>query len=260
MWHWSCSTRECSLHFRDVYLINSEYPLCTCVSFWTFSPCGSSETQGQSVGSGEKAGWKFSSMGERAPGYRLLPNYFQKFKRMPAPDWAQKMLCIIVPNRRTVSLEFFSWVRTWWLCLDHVLTGSYTKNIHAVRKLSVWFKIPIWFQNTVCPKTKDAFPKIQAWAYNRCLRLNRPRLAEILGSFSKIPRRLTATKTSLGKVNSHFFSLYRNYFNSLTLSHASQLFWSWISINHIQEVHEENEFCYCLFTSFTKVEIRHFHG
>ena len=50
----------------------------------------SSETQGQSVGSREKAGRKFSSTGERAPGYRLLPNYFQKFKRMPAPDWAQK--------------------------------------------------------------------------------------------------------------------------------------------------------------------------
>ena len=31
---------------------------------------------------------------------------------MPAPDWAQKVLCIIVPNRRTVSPEFFSWVRT----------------------------------------------------------------------------------------------------------------------------------------------------
>ena len=68
----------------------------------------SSETQGQSVGSGEKAGRKFSSTGERAPGYRLSPNYFQKFKRMPAPDWAQKMLCIIVPNRRTVSPEFYS--------------------------------------------------------------------------------------------------------------------------------------------------------
>ena len=37
----------------------------------------SSETQGQSVGSGEKVGRKFSSTGERAPGYRLSPNYFQ---------------------------------------------------------------------------------------------------------------------------------------------------------------------------------------
>ena len=44
----------------------------------------------------------------RALGYRLSPDNFQKFKRMPASDWAQKMLCIIVPNRRTASPEFFS--------------------------------------------------------------------------------------------------------------------------------------------------------
>ena len=68
----------------------------------------SSKTQGQSVGSGERARRKFSSTGKKAPGYRLSPNYFQNFKRMPAPDWAQKMLCIIVPNRPTVSPEFFS--------------------------------------------------------------------------------------------------------------------------------------------------------
>ena len=79
----------------------------------------SSETQGQSVGSGEKVGWKFSSTGKRAPGYRISPNYFQKFKRMPAPDWAQKMLCIIVPNRRTVSPESVSWVRTRRLLSRH---------------------------------------------------------------------------------------------------------------------------------------------
>ena len=77
------------------------------------------ETQEQSVGSGEKAGQKFSSTGERAPGYRLSPNYFQKFKRMPAPDWAQKMLCIIVPNRRTASPEFF-------------LVNSYTTAIDSI--------------------------------------------------------------------------------------------------------------------------------
>ena len=48
----------------------------------------------------------------RAPGYRLSLDHFQTVKRMLAPDWAQKMLCIIVPNRRTASPEFFSWVRT----------------------------------------------------------------------------------------------------------------------------------------------------
>ena len=138
----------------------------------------SSETQGQSVGWGEKAGRKFLSTGERAPGYWLSPSYFQKFKRMPAPDWAQKMLCIIVPNQWTVSPEFFSWVRT-----QRLLSRSCTKEMHAVRKLSVWYKIPIWFQNTVCPKTKDPFRKIQAWAYNRYSCLHLSRLAWILGSF-----------------------------------------------------------------------------
>ena len=78
------------------------------VTYTSFAILTSSETQGQSAGSGEKAERKFSSKGGRVPEYRLSPDHFQKFKRMPAPDWAQKMLCIIVPNRRTVSPEFFS--------------------------------------------------------------------------------------------------------------------------------------------------------
>ena len=61
-------------------------------------------------------------------------------------------------------------------CFNHALSGSCTKEMPAVRKLSVWYKIPIWSQNTVCPKTKDAFPKLQAWAYNRYSRLHRSRL------------------------------------------------------------------------------------
>ena len=67
----------------------------------------SSETQGQSVGSGEKAERKFSSMGERAPGYRLPPNYFQNFKRMPAPDWAQKCFVLLCPIGEQFLLSFF---------------------------------------------------------------------------------------------------------------------------------------------------------
>ena len=52
---------------------------------------------------GRKGGTKVFKYGQNNPGYQLSPNYFQKFKQMPAPDWAQKMLCIIVPNRRIVS-------------------------------------------------------------------------------------------------------------------------------------------------------------
>ena len=54
-----------------------------------------------------------------AVGYRLSPDHFQKFKRMPAPDWAQKNLCIILPNQRTASPEFFSCARTRRLLSRH---------------------------------------------------------------------------------------------------------------------------------------------
>ena len=74
---------------------------------------------GRSVGPGEKARRKFSSTFGKAPGYRLSPDHFQTVKRMVAPDYAQKMLCIIVPNRRMVSPEFFSWVRTRRLLPRH---------------------------------------------------------------------------------------------------------------------------------------------
>ena len=65
----------------------------------------SSETQGQSVGSREKAGRKFSSTGERAPGYRLSPNYSSGCRLLVGH---KEMLCIIVTNRRTFSPELFS--------------------------------------------------------------------------------------------------------------------------------------------------------
>ena len=57
----------------------------------------SSETQGQSVGPGEKARRKFSSTGGRALGYRLSPDHFQTVKRMLAPDWAQKCFVLLCP-------------------------------------------------------------------------------------------------------------------------------------------------------------------
>ena len=71
---------------------------------WTGS-C--SETQGRSVGPGEKARRKFLSTGGKAPGYRLSPDHFQKVKRMLAPDWAQKMLCIILPIGEQFLLSSF---------------------------------------------------------------------------------------------------------------------------------------------------------
>ena len=95
------------------------------------SRTASLETQEQSVGPGEKARRKFSSTGGRAPGYRLSPDHFQTVKWVLAPYWAQKMLCIIVPNRRTVSSEFFSWVRTRWLLCRHSCPVPFAKLVRT---------------------------------------------------------------------------------------------------------------------------------
>ena len=91
----------------------------------------------QSVGSGEKAGRTFSITGERVPGYRLSPNYFQKFKRTPAPDWAQKCFVLLCPIGEQFLLSSFREFVHDGYCFNHGLCGSCTKEMHAVRKLSV---------------------------------------------------------------------------------------------------------------------------
>ena len=75
--------------------------------FWVLQSSPSSETQRQSVRSGEKTGREFQVRAEEPLGNRLSRDHFQKFKRMSAPDWAQKMQCIIVPNWGTHLLSSF---------------------------------------------------------------------------------------------------------------------------------------------------------
>ena len=92
----------------------------------------------------------------------LSLEHFQMVKRMLAPDWTQKKLCIIVPNQWTASPEFFSWVHTRQLLAQSWLVWlMHQRNANSP------------FQNIVYPKIKDTFPKIQAWAYNRYSRLHR---------------------------------------------------------------------------------------
>ena len=152
---------------------------------------------------------------------------------------------------------------------------------------SVWYKIPIWFQNIVCPKTKDTFPKIEAWAYITDLSdlkiLSARKLKTLFQKYKLELTLQTCIHSCIGQVlhkyyreflkdttmaESHenvawkseftFFQWLYSHFNSLTLSSASELFWSWISINHIQ-VHE-NDFCHCLFTDTQNVKLGIFTG
>ena len=106
--------------------------------------------QGQWVGPGEKARRKFSSTSGRAPGYRLSQDHFQTVKRMLAPDWVQKMLCIIVTNRQTVSPEFFSWVRIspqlapWFSCYYFDVAWLTKNNVMRLNITLVQFPL-VWF-------------------------------------------------------------------------------------------------------------------
>ena len=158
----------------------------------------SSETQGQSVRSGEKARRKFLSKGGGAPGYLLSPDHFQKFKRMPAPDWTQKMLCIIVPNRRAHILSSFRVFVHDGYYLNHGLSGSYTKEMHFQFdiKSSSDFKI------LSARKLKTLFQKYKlqlTTGIHACI-------GHVLRKY--IHREFlkdTATETSHGKVNLYFF-------------------------------------------------------
>ena len=68
--------------------------------------------RGSQSGAGEMARRKFSRTGGRTPGYQVSPDHFQTALRIPAPDWAEKIPCIILPNRRAATLESLSCVLT----------------------------------------------------------------------------------------------------------------------------------------------------
>ena len=78
---------------------------------------------------------------------------------MPAPDWAQKMLCIIVPNQRTHLLSSFRAFVHEGYCLDHGLSGSFTKEMQAVRNFHFDIKSPSDFKILSARKLKTLFEK-----------------------------------------------------------------------------------------------------
>ena len=99
--------------------------------------CSSSETQGQSVGSGEKAGRKFSlrakeplgtdshrTISKNSNGCRLLIGH-------------KKCFVLLCPIGEHISMCSFCVFLRDGYCLDHALSSLCTKEMHAVRKLSV---------------------------------------------------------------------------------------------------------------------------
>ena len=79
-------------------------------------------------------------------------------KQMLAPDLAQKMLCIIVPNRRTASPEFF-FVSSYTTAINSITACLAHAPKKCMQSGNFHFDINSPFQNTFYPKTTHAFPK-----------------------------------------------------------------------------------------------------
>ena len=114
------------------------YPDLGSVSDWLkvcFNP--SSETQGQSVGSGENARRKFSSKGGTAPGYRLSPNYFQNSSGCQLLIGHKKCFVLLCPIGDHISWVLFVCSYTTVIILITACLAHAPKEMHSVRKLSV---------------------------------------------------------------------------------------------------------------------------
>ena len=105
----------------------------------------SSETQGQSVGSGEKTRQKFSSKGGRAPGYRPLPNHFQTVKLIGLKN----ALYYCAQSLNSISWVLFVCSYTTAIVSPYSF-GSCTKEIHAVWERPVWYKPRPWIPKYYC--------------------------------------------------------------------------------------------------------------
>ena len=103
---------------------------------------------------GRKGATKVFKLRRKSPWVPTLTGPFPD-GQVNAGSWlGTKNALYYCANRGTASPEFFSWVRirrdSYWL--DHGLSGSCTKQMHAVRKLS--FDINTLFQNTGCLYTR----------------------------------------------------------------------------------------------------------
>ena len=120
----------------------------------------SSETQGQSFGSGEKAGRKFSLRAKEPLGTDSHRTISKKSSGCRLLIGHKKCFVVFCPIGEHVSMSSFRVFVHEGYCLDHGLSTLCTKEMHAVRKLSVWYKIPIWSSSLTLSNANELFRTI----------------------------------------------------------------------------------------------------
>ena len=119
--------------YGEVTIIFADFNLLT----WNLP---SSETQGLSVGPGDKARHKLSSTGGKAHGYSHR-TISKRSSECWLPIGHKKCFVLLCPIGEQFLLTYFREFVHDGYWLDHGLSGSCTKQMHAVRKLSVWYKL-----------------------------------------------------------------------------------------------------------------------
>ena len=97
---------------------------------------------------------KFSRTGGRTPGYQVSPDHFQTALRIPAPDWAEKIPCIILPNGRAATLESLSCVLHGDCCPAIFIWLVHQNNARRAGKFQ--FDNPVHFKMLFTQKTNKS--------------------------------------------------------------------------------------------------------
>ena len=146
--------------------------------------------------SGEKAGRKFSlqAKGPRVP---TLTKPFPKIQADAGSRLGTKnALYYFSQSANTSQMSSFRVFIHDGYCFDHGLSSLCTKEMHAVRKLSVWYKSPIWSNAlTLIVKCKRTLLELNFYQpYPSCLLLVYVLHKTWNWAFSRVVMQLTAKK------------------------------------------------------------------
>ena len=193
-------------------------------------------------------------------------------KRMLPPDWAQKMLCIIVPNRQTASGEFFSWVCRWQLLSRHTCLARAPKkcgqsgNFQFDKLLISKFSLPKNRNMGTYVRVLGTYVRIFVKPLYQKYKLElttgiQACINHALINICKvqIPQRQQPQKRHLKSEFTFFHSL--SWFNTPTclLCKGKRTLLELNSYQPFPRLERGRKFCHCLFTYSTKREIRLFH-
>ena len=128
---------------------------------------------------GEKARRKFSSTGGKAPELPTLTGPFPN-DQANVGSWLGTKNAFYYCAQSANSISWVLFVNSYTTAVDSITACRAHTPKKCTQSGNFQFdkNSPESFQNTFYPKTKDTFPKIQAWAYNRYSRLHRSRLRE----------------------------------------------------------------------------------